>query len=156
MTAAQHTLTLALSYNPYDFISTILPVSPSTPHECSPFACLALSSVNTRMAFPPLFCTSVRGMTSIASATALNGQPSTPVTPLAFACSPTLMAISVAPPPGARIGLKYTLRATERASARLRSISLRISFEGPRRRIVHAFGSAQAVRNVKYLKKCQV
>ena len=81
----RHTLTLALSYSPYDFMSTILPVSPSTPHECSPFACLALSSVSTRMALPPLFWTSVRGMTSIASATALNGHPSTPVTLLAFA-----------------------------------------------------------------------
>lgn len=76
----------------------------------------------------------------MASATALNGQPSTPWIDRAFACKPTLMAISVAPPPGARIGLKKTFRATDIASARLRSISLRMSFEGPRRRIVHAFG----------------
>ena len=60
-----------------------------------------LSSVRTRIAFPPLFWTRVRGMTSIASATARNGHPSTPVTLLAFCCSPTLIAISVAPPPGA-------------------------------------------------------
>lgn len=35
------TFTLADSYKPYDFMSTILPVSPLIPHECSPFACLA-------------------------------------------------------------------------------------------------------------------
>lgn len=110
-----------------------------------------LSSVRTRMALPPLFCTSVRGMTSIASATARNGQPSTPVMLRAFAWRPTLIAISVAPPPGARIGLKNTLRATDIASARLRSTSLRISFEGPRSRIVQAFGVVHSVRKVKYL-----
>ena len=110
-----------------------------------------LSSVSTRMAFPPLFWTSVRGMTSIASATARNGQPSTPVTLRAFACSPTLIAISVAPPPGASVGSKKTLRATDIASARLRSISFRMSFEGPRRSTVHALGVAHSVRKVKYL-----
>lgn len=77
-----------------------------------------------------------------------------PVMLLALACSPMLMAISVAPLPGTRIGLKYILRVTERvsarASARFRSISLRMSFEGPRRRIVHTFGLVQAVRKVKY------
>jgi hypothetical protein len=155
-------------------MSTILPVSPLTPHECSPLACLAcrlkygnhlsylsdsslqcealtLSSVKTRIAFPPLFCTNVLGITSIASATALYGHPSTPTTVLAFACRPTLTAISVAPPPGASIGLKTTLRATDMASARLRSISFRMSLDGPRRRIVHAFGVSHSVRNVKYL-----
>lgn len=114
---------------------------------------LTLSSVNTRIAFPPLFCTNVLGMTSIASATALNGQPSTPTTLRALACSPTLMAISVAPPPGARVGLKTTFRATDIASARLRSISFRMSFDGPRRRIVHALGVLHSVRKVKYLRK---
>lgn len=103
------------------------------------------------MALPPAFCTNVRGMTSMASATALKGQPSTPVTLRAFACSPTLIAISVAPPPGANVGLKTTLRATAMASARLRSISLRMSFEGPRKRIVHAFGILHSVRKLKYL-----
>lgn len=112
-----------------------------------------LSSVRTRMAFPPLFCTNVRGMTSIASATARNGHPSTPTTLRALACSPTLMAISVAPPPGARVGLKTTFRATDMASARLRSISLRMSFDGPRRRMVQAFGVWHSVRKVKYLGK---
>lgn len=110
-----------------------------------------LSSVNTRMAFPPLFWTSVRGITSSASATALNGQPSTPTTLRAFRCRPTLIAISVAPPPGARVGLKTTLRATDIASARLRSISFRMSLEGPLSRIVHAFGVVHSVRNEKYL-----
>lgn len=142
------------------------------PHECSPFACLAWetgqlvesvrhhaivvrtrSSVRTRIAFPPAFWTSVRGMTSMASATALNGHPSTPWMLRALTWRPTLMAISVAPPPGANIGLKKTFRATDMASARLRSISFRMSFEGPRRRIVHAFGVLHSVRNVKYLSK---
>lgn len=62
------------------------------------------------------------------------------------------MAISVAPPPGARTGLKNTLRATDIASARFRSISFRMSFEGPRRSIVHALGAVHSTRNVKYLK----
>lgn len=109
------------------------------------------SSVRTLMALPPAFCTSVRGMTSIASATARYGQPSTPVILRALAWRPTLMAISVAPPPGARMGLNTTLRATDIASARLRSISLRMSFDGPRRRMVHAFGVVHSVRKVKYL-----
>ena len=69
----------------------------------------------------------------------------------AFTCKPTLTAISVAPPPGARIGLKNTLRATDIASARFRSISFRMSFDGPRSRIVHAFGVVHSVRKVKYL-----
>lgn len=89
-------------------------------------------------------------MTSIASATARNGQPSTPVINRAFVCRATLIAISVAPPPGARRGLNTTLRATAIASARLRSTSFSMSFDGPRRRIVHAFGDVHSVRNVKY------
>jgi hypothetical protein len=36
----EQTLTLAVSYNSYVFMSTMSPVSPSIPHECSPFACL--------------------------------------------------------------------------------------------------------------------
>jgi hypothetical protein len=111
-----------------------------------------LSSVSTLIAFPPLFCTRVLGTTSIASATALNGHPSTPVTLRAFACKPTLIAISVAPPPGASWGLKYALRATLSASARFRSISLRMSLDGPRRSMVHALGFLHSVRNVKYLR----
>jgi len=43
------------------------------------------------------------------------------------------------------------LRATDIASARLRSISFNMSFDGPRRRIVHAFGVAHFVKKVKYL-----
>lgn len=103
------------------------------------------------MAFPPQFCTSVRGITSIASLTALNGHPSTPSIVRAFFANPTEMAISVAPPPGASRGSKTTLRATAIASARFRSISCRMSFDGPRRRIVHAFGFWHLVRKVKYL-----
>jgi hypothetical protein len=37
----EQTLTLADSYNLYVFMSTISPVSPLIPHECSPFACFA-------------------------------------------------------------------------------------------------------------------
>jgi len=63
------------------------------------------------------------------------------------------MAISVAPPPGQRVGLKTTFRATDMASARFRSISLRMSLEGPRRRIVQALGEVHLVRKVKYLRE---
>jgi hypothetical protein len=90
-------------------------------------------------------------MTSRASATALNGAPATPSIALPFLERATLMAISVAPPPGASDGLNTTFLATDMASAKLRSISLRISFEGPRRRMVHALGDLHSVRKVKYL-----
>ena len=103
------------------------------------------------MAFPPAFCTSVRGMTSSASATARNGPASTPVTARARACRPTEMAISTAPPPGTSVGLNTTLRATDIASARLRSISFSTSLDGPRSNMVHAFGVVHSVRKVKYL-----
>ena len=43
-----------------------------------------------------------------------------------------------------------TFRATDIASWRFRSISLRISFEGPRRRIVHALGTLHFRIKVKY------
>ena len=49
------------------------------------------------------------------------------------------------------MGLKTTFRATDMASARFRSISLRMSFDGPRRRIVHAFGDLHSSKNEKYL-----
>ena len=61
------------------------------------------------------------------------------------------MAISVAPPPGAKVGLNTTLRATDMASAKLRSISFSTSLDGPRKRIVHALGVVHLVRKVKYL-----
>src|SRR5262249_55327031 len=48
------------------------------------------------------------------------------------------------------LGLNMTFRATPMASCRFRSISFRTSFDGPRRRIVQAFGSSHSVRNVKY------
>ena len=105
------------------------------------------------MTFPPAFCTSVRGMTSRASATARKGPASTPVTARARACKPTEMAISTAPPPGTSVGLKTTLRATDMASAKLRSISLRMSLDGPRRRMVHALGVVHSVRKAKYLRE---
>lgn len=143
-------LTLADSSNPYVRMSTTLPVSPSMPYMCSPAACLARSSVSARIAFPPQFWISVRGMTSRASAMALYGAPATPGIDLAFSDSATLIAISVAPPPGASRGLNTTLRATDMASARLRSISFRMSFDGPRSRIVHALGDLQSSRKVKY------
>lgn len=43
------------SQTPYSFISTIAPVSPFTPHELLPSACLALNSVNTRTGLFPAF-----------------------------------------------------------------------------------------------------
>jgi len=111
------------------------------------------SSVRARLAFPPAFCMSVRGITSSASATARNGPALTPVTARARACRPTEMAISTAPPPGTSVGLKTTLRATDMASARLRSISFKMSLDGPRRRMVHALGVVHSVRKVKYLRE---
>jgi hypothetical protein len=96
---------------------------------------------------------SVRGITSKASATARYGAPATPSMALAFLASATLIAISVAPPPGANVGLNTTFRATDMASARFRSISLRISFDGPRSKIVQAFGDLHSSMNVKYLRK---
>lgn len=117
---------------------------------------LTRSSVRTLIAFPPAFWTKVLGITSIASATALNGQLSMPWMVLAVCWRRTEMAISVAPPPGARSGLKITFRATDIASARFRSISLITSLEGPRSKIVHAFGVLHLVKNVKYLREdCQ-
>jgi len=109
------------------------------------------NSVSTRIAFPPAFCTSVRGMTSRASATARYGQLSIPCIVFPFFCKLTEIAISVAPPPGDKNGLNTTLRATDMASARLRSISFRTSLDGPLSRIVHAFGAIHFVRNAKYL-----
>ena len=49
------------------------------------------------------------------------------------------------------MGLKTTFRATDMASARFRSISFKMSFDGPRRRIVHAFGDLHSSKNEKYL-----
>jgi len=111
---------------------------------------LTRSSVNVRIAFPPAFVTKVRGMTSSASAIARYGAPATPGRLLAFSANATEMAISVAPPPGARIGLKTTFRATDMASAKFRSISFRMSLEGPRSRMVHALGEAHFSKKVKY------
>ncbi|ANB12099.1 hypothetical protein AWJ20_335 [Sugiyamaella lignohabitans] len=69
---------------------------------------------------------------------------------LALSASRTERAISVAPPPGDSLGSKHTLRATDMASCKLRSISDKISLEGPRNRIVQAPGSSHSVKNVKY------
>jgi hypothetical protein len=103
------------------------------------------------MTLPPQFWIKVLGITSKASAIALYGAPATPGSNLAFSLNETEMAISVAPPPGARIGLKTTFRATDMASARFRSISFKMSFDGPRKRIVHAFGDLHSSKNEKYL-----
>jgi hypothetical protein len=42
------TLTAADSYKPWSFMSTTLPVSPSTPNECSPAACFACALAGVR------------------------------------------------------------------------------------------------------------
>ena len=94
------------------------------------------SAVRARMAFPPAFCTSVRGITSSASTTAQNGPTLTPVTARARVCRPTEMVISTAPPPGRSVRLKTTLRATDMASTRLQSISFKMSLDGPRKMVV--------------------
>ena len=59
------------SHTPYFFISAIPPVSPLMPQLLPPSACLARRSVKTRTGLLPAFWTSVRGMTSSASAIAL-------------------------------------------------------------------------------------
>jgi hypothetical protein len=102
------------------------------------------------MGLLPEFWMSVRGMTSIASATALYGHCATPSISLPLLSSPTAIAISVAPPPGHSLEFHITFLATPIASCRFRSISLRMSFEGPRSRMVQALGFLHSVRKVKY------
>lgn len=59
---------------PYCFISTILPLSPFTPHvELPSCACLALNAVNVRITLAPQFCINVRGITSNDLANARKG-----------------------------------------------------------------------------------
>mmetsp|Transcript_115464 Transcript_115464/g.367201 ORF Transcript_115464/g.367201 Transcript_115464/m.367201 type:complete len:204 (-) Transcript_115464:772-1383(-) len=69
---------------------------------------------------------------------------------LAFSLSRAANSISVAPPPGNILGSKMMLRATQKASCKLRSISLSTSREAPRRMTVHALGSSHSVMKAKY------
>ena len=48
------------------------------------------------------------------------------------------------------MGLNTTFLATLMASAKFLSISFKISFDGPRSKIVHALGDLHSSRNVKY------
>uniref|UniRef100_A0A2M3ZEI1 Putative secreted peptide n=1 Tax=Anopheles braziliensis TaxID=58242 RepID=A0A2M3ZEI1_9DIPT len=59
-------------------------------------------------------------------------------------------AISTAPPPANSFGSSIRLRATCSASCRLRSVSFSTSFDAPRSKIVHAFGSLHSVTKQKY------
>jgi hypothetical protein len=66
---------------------------------------------------------------------------------------PTEMTISTAPPPGTSVGLKTTFRRTDMASARFRSITLKMFLDGPRGKMAHALGVAHSIRKVKYLRE---
>lgn len=134
------------------FISSIYPVFPLMPHMRpvpSSGACLERSSVRTRTTSAPQFYAKVLGITSRALASALYGHWWIPSTVWAFSMSLQASSISRAPPPGQRRGLTTTLRATPRASYKLRSISLRTSLEAPLRRMEQAFGSWHSVMKVK-------
>mmetsp|Transcript_10946 Transcript_10946/g.45990 ORF Transcript_10946/g.45990 Transcript_10946/m.45990 type:complete len:227 (+) Transcript_10946:247-927(+) len=152
------TFTAYASQIPSSFMSTIVPLFPSMPnvHALPPVsaavdsACFARSLVSVRITFAPQFCASVRGITSRAWPTALNGHCSTPSILSASSAMARLTAISTAPPPGRSRGSCTTLRATPIASCRLRSTSLSTSRDAPRRMIEHALGSSQSTKNVKY------
>mmetsp|Transcript_23918 Transcript_23918/g.73796 ORF Transcript_23918/g.73796 Transcript_23918/m.73796 type:complete len:226 (+) Transcript_23918:96-773(+) len=133
-----------------DAMSQTLPVSPSMPHVGPSVCCLARSSVKTRITFAPQLLASVRGMTSIASATARSGYCAIPAAASALARNARETAISAAPPPGSSFGSRTTLRMTCIASCRFRSTSISTSFEPPRSRSVHALGSAHSSKNAKY------
>lgn len=66
-------LTASGSQTPYFLMSTISPVSPLIPQLVPPSACFVRSLVRFFIGFAPAFWMSVRGMTSIASATARYG-----------------------------------------------------------------------------------
>mmetsp|Transcript_9827 Transcript_9827/g.18353 ORF Transcript_9827/g.18353 Transcript_9827/m.18353 type:complete len:213 (+) Transcript_9827:511-1149(+) len=143
------------SQTPNVLTSTTSPVMPSIPKlqggapaaACS--ACLARSLVRVRMMLAPQFWARVRGMTSAAAPTERYGHCSTPSKVAARSSRRRLMAISHAPPPGTILGSMTMFRATPIASMRLRSTSLRISFDAPRRTTVHALGSLQSTMKVK-------
>ena len=67
-------------------MSAMTPLLPSIPHvqRESPDACFARNAVNNRMGEPPQFSINVRGITSNACATALNGNCWTPSMDLDF------------------------------------------------------------------------
>mmetsp|Transcript_4233 Transcript_4233/g.12171 ORF Transcript_4233/g.12171 Transcript_4233/m.12171 type:complete len:232 (-) Transcript_4233:716-1411(-) len=69
---------------------------------------------------------------------------------LAFSFSRAASSISVAPPPGSMRGSKMMLRATQKASCKFRSISLRTSREAPLNNTEQALGSSHSVMKVKY------
>ena len=130
--------TLRGSHRPSTARSTISPLSPSMPQvhgelESPCTACFALSAVKVRTVLAPQFCTSVRGIISRAWASALYGPWE------AFCVSRWATAISIAPPPGTRRGNNIMLRATCRASWRLRSVSFKTSLLAPRNKTVHAW-----------------
>ncbi|KNC25553.1 hypothetical protein FF38_12977 [Lucilia cuprina] len=56
----------------------------------------------------------------------------------------------MAPPPATKRGSKTKLRATCKASCKLRSVSFKISLEAPLNKIVQALGSLHSVMKVKY------
>mmetsp|Transcript_47647 Transcript_47647/g.69864 ORF Transcript_47647/g.69864 Transcript_47647/m.69864 type:complete len:318 (-) Transcript_47647:49-1002(-) len=147
-------LTTKGSQIPISFMSASSPVSPLMPQLLySPSleaACKARSSVIRLTTSAPQFCANVRGMTSSASATTEKGHFWIPWIEAASLRSATASAISTAPPPGSSLGSRATLRDTSMQSCKLRSTSLRRSFEGPRRRIVQAFGDLQSTKNEKY------
>mmetsp|Transcript_19693 Transcript_19693/g.54980 ORF Transcript_19693/g.54980 Transcript_19693/m.54980 type:complete len:330 (+) Transcript_19693:290-1279(+) len=144
------TLTASGSQMPRAFMSTTSPVSPLMPKLLPPGSqCLARSLVRVRITLAPQFWARVRGMTSIATPTALYGHDSMPWRPVARSASPLLTAISHTPPPGTRRGSKHMLRATPMASTRLRSTSFRMSLDAPRSKIVQALGSSQSTMKVK-------
>mmetsp|Transcript_23886 Transcript_23886/g.58543 ORF Transcript_23886/g.58543 Transcript_23886/m.58543 type:complete len:249 (+) Transcript_23886:245-991(+) len=152
------TLTAYASQIPSSFMSTMVPLLPSMPnvHALPPVfssvasACLARSLVSVRMTLAPQFCASVRGITSSAMPMARKGSCSTPSILSASSAMALLMAISTAPPPGSSLGSCTTLRATPMASCRLRSTSFSTSRLAPRRMMLHALGSTQSTKNVKY------
>merc|ERR1719261_1589527 len=145
------TLTEYGSQTPSSFMSTSVPLHPSTRHDSlSPPACLARSWVISRTTSAPQFWASVRGMTSNACATARYGHCWMPSTSAADSESATESAISVAPPPGSMRGSNTMLRATCIASCRLRSSSLSTSRLPPRSSTVHALGSAHSSKKAKY------
>ena len=134
------------------FMSSICPEFPLMPHirpEPSAAACFARSSVSTRTTSAPQFYARVRGITSSALASALYGHWWIPSTVYAFSIILQASSISRAPPPGQRRGFTTTLRATPRASCKLRSISLRTSLLAPLSMIEQALGSSHSVMKVK-------
>mmetsp|Transcript_27506 Transcript_27506/g.82914 ORF Transcript_27506/g.82914 Transcript_27506/m.82914 type:complete len:329 (-) Transcript_27506:137-1123(-) len=143
--------TAKVSMMPRAFTSATVPFDPSMPQHTPPAAaCRARRSVMTRTTSAPQLCARLRGMTSSASATARYAYWRVPAMAFAFSFIRAASSISVAPPPGSIRGSRRTLRATQKASWRLRSISFSTSRDAPRRMTEHAFGSSHCVMYVKY------